>query len=398
MSLRVMVRLPSRSKTAPTLSAALFLVVMGGCTASFERKTEDNNGTDDAVQTDTREETDSGRGTGSDTTVDSDTPHDSGSGTGFDTDTPSDSGSETAVETDTPSDSGSGTGFDSDTPSNSDSDSDTVEESCVLTETTPGASSKYDTWNNPDNWEGGIIPSGTRAAVVAATIAASVDNDATPAYSGGLLLENGARLTIGAYSVYSANANALGTGPITMREGSEIIARAGLKDYDFFQGIVLEGDATIWAGQSTANHWTEDTFSGGIRGAGQLTYNGVQGTWFIFNTGSPFWTGGFQTGDPQNELHAVEAGADGCFGTGHVSINNNCTLVIAAGLFDTIHDAAALTLNGAPSSAQASKLVLNSGETVGALFIDDVQRPAGQYTNSESWLSGDGTLTVLTGP
>ncbi len=398
MSLRVMVRLPSLSKTAPPLSTAVFLVVMSGCTTSFETKPEGTNSTDDAFQTDTRDETDSGRRTDSDTGVDTDTPPDSNSGTSVDTDTPPDSGSETAVETDAPSNSDSGTGVDSDTPSNSDVDSDTLGERCVLTGTTAGASSKYDTWNNPDNWEGGIIPSGTRAAVVAATIAASVDNDATQSYSGGLLLEEGASLTIGFTALCAANANALGTGPITLREGSVIVGRAGLKGYDFFQGIVLEGDATIWAGQSTANHWTVDTFSGGIRGAGELTYNGVLGAWFVFNTANPSWTGGFQTGDPQGQLHNVEARADGCFGTGHVSINNNCTLVIASGLSDTIDDAAALTLNGAQSSGEAGKLVLNSSETVGALFIDDVQQPAGQYTNSQSWLSGDGTLTVLTGP
>jgi hypothetical protein len=84
-------------------------------------------------------------------------------------------------------------------------------------------------------------------------------------------------------------------------------------------------------------------------------------------------------------------------GTGHVAINNNCTLVIAVGLSNAIDDGATLTLSGAQAENYASKLVLNSNETVNALIIDGQPIAAGQYTSAETWLSGNGILTVLTG-
>lgn len=324
-------------------------------------------------------------------TTDSDTTSQSETGSVSDTGPDSD--------TESQSDTNSGTGLDSDTGTGSDSQSDTLEGKSRLDGTAPGAT-KYDSWNNPDNWDIGLVPTGEMSAAVQQDVPASVDNTDTPSYSGGLTLRRNAKLTIGWTDTFTANANALGTGPITMREGSEIIARAGLGHYDFAQGIVLEGDAVIWAGISTANHHTTKTFSGGIQGPGKLTYNGVNNTRFRFTTANPLWTGGFQTGDPQNQRHAVEAAAMECLGTGDVSINNNCTLVIASGLGNAIDDGATLTLSGLKSSDYAGKLVLNSNETVKALIVESQSMAAGQYTsaNAASWLSGNGILTVLTGP
>lgn len=179
---------------------------------------------------------------------------------------------------------------------------------------------------------------------------------------------------------YAENVNALGTGPITMADGTVIIARNGLGTYDFTQGLTLSGaSATIWGGISTSNHNTTKSFSGGISGSGKLIYNGVNGTWFDINTANPSWTGGLETADPQNQRHRLRASADGAFGTGDVTINNNCSLVINSGLSDTIDDAATLSINGVKSSDEAAKLNLGSNESVDAFFIDGLQVNAGAY-------------------
>lgn len=326
---------------------------------------------------------------GTDTVVETQTESGSDGDTVSETQTASGSVGDTVSDTQT---------FIDDTDSKTDTISDTIPSGPMAILIGTESIGAHDTWNNPTNWDVEVVPSGTFAVTVSAGLEAQVDNDATPPYSGGLWLGANASLTIGASSAYAGNANALGTGPIIMREGSIIIARAGLGNYDFTQGIILEGDATIQAGISALNHGTSKTFSGGIRGAGRLIYNGVNGTWFLFNTSNPLWFGGFGTNDPQSQRHAVLAQADGCFGTGDVSINSNCTLVVDAGLIDAIDDAAVLTLSGAKADDQAAKLILNSSETVGALFLDGVPMPEGDYTNLVSWLSGTGTLTVRTTP
>jgi hypothetical protein len=183
-----------------------------------------------------------------------------------------------------------------------------------------------------------------------------------------------------------------------MNSGSVIIARTDLGNYTFTQPFVLSGNATNWGAISTANSNTTKTFAAGVSGPGKLTFNGANNCWFVFNTDNAAWTGGFQSSDPENERHQVRAAANGAFGTGDVAINNNCSLHIQGGLSDTIHDGAALVLAGASSTTLASKLVLDSNETVHQLWVDGVQQPAGTYTNTQSWLSGSGVLTVIRGP
>ncbi len=269
----------------------------------------------------------------------------------------------------------------------------------TMTGTANGPGGSNDNWNNSANWTAGI-PSGTTAAVIGAGLFAQVNDSSGSAtlYSGGLTLEPNARLQIGWTTNYATNINAIGTGPITMNTGSEIISRAGLGTYTFNQPFTLAGDAAIWAGISTANHHTTKTFAGGISGPGQLTYNGVNNTTFVFNTNNASWSGGFRTNDPQNQRHQVLAGANGAFGTGDVSINHNASLQLQSGLSSAIDNGAALFLNGAHSTTWASKLVLNSNETVAELWIDGLPQNSGVYNNSETWISGGGLLTVLVGP
>jgi len=265
----------------------------------------------------------------------------------------------------------------------------------VMTNTATGGRNN---WNQADNWSN-AVPTGIDSAVVGAGLAAQVDDNTTPTYSGGLTLETGSSLQIGWTSNNASNKNALGTGPITMQDGSVIISRTGLGTYTFNQPFVMAGDATIWAGISTANHHSQKTFAGGFSGPGQLTYNGVNNTWFIFNTASPAWTGGLRSNNAQNQPHQVRADADGVFGTGDVAVNTNCSLQIQSGVSNAINDASTLFLNGARSSRLATKLIMNGDESVDELLIDGHQAATGTYTSaSGSWISGGGSLTVLSGP
>ena len=267
-----------------------------------------------------------------------------------------------------------------------------------LTNTITGTTGGDDAWNTAGNWSGNVVPFGVQAAVISAGLTAKVQSDSTPTYSGGLTFLSNAKLQVGWTTSYANSKNALGTGMITMHDGSQVISRAGLGTYTFNQPFYMAGNGLIWAGISTANHNTTKTLAGGISGPGKLTWNGVNGTWGIITTANPSWTGGFETADPQNQRHRFRVSANGGFGTGDVAINNNCSLYITSGLTDAIDDGAALTLNGVPSSDAGTKLVLDGSDTVNELWIDGVQKPANTYDNTESWVSGAGTLTVLTSP
>ena len=269
----------------------------------------------------------------------------------------------------------------------------------------PGNNSR-DTWNNAANWDNGV-PFGPNAeAIIATGVAASVWNtgggNSTPTFGGGLTLQANASLQIGWGNPQQSNdANALGTGPITLNTGSSLIARgSSFGNYTFNQQINLAGDATIWAGISTSNHHSTKTFSGGVTGAGELTYNGVNNTWFVFNTDNSTWTGGFATADPQNQRHQVRTSSDGAFGSGDVALNNNASLEIKAGVTDAIDDGATLTLNGAGSSSLGSaKVELENGvtETVNLLIVDGVVQAAGTYGSSSSGATNQNDTLFRTG-
>lgn len=279
----------------------------------------------------------------------------------------------------------------------------------TISGTANGPGGSDDNWNNPNNWSPTVLPFGTLGAVIDEGVFAQVDDSAGRAqpYSGGLTFEANAKLQIGWTTNYATNINALGTGTITMKNGSELLSRVGLGTYTFPALALPSGSATIWAGVSTSNHNTTKTFGGGVSGAGKLIYNGVNNTWFRFNTNNnPGWTGGIETADPQNQGHQLGADANGCFGSGDVTINKNCNLVIKSGLTDTIDDGATLFVNGTYTTRGTNKLILNSSETVNEFWLDGVQIAAGDYTSASGLISSDGnnliggsgTLTVLNGP
>jgi hypothetical protein len=106
-----------------------------------------------------------------------------------------------------------------------------------------------------ENWEDGVVPSGTDSAVVAPGVAAKAYSatNSTPAYSGGLTLSTNSSLQIGFVNPQQSNdVNALGTGTITMNTGSSILLRRAATVT--LPPIVLAGNASIDLSPSTSAH------------------------------------------------------------------------------------------------------------------------------------------------
>lgn len=79
-----------------------------------------------------------------------------------------------------------------------------------------------------------------------------------------------------------------------------------------------------------------------------------------------------------------------------MTINSATSLIL--NVSNCILDSADLYLNGTKDSGEAAKLVLNASDIVSNLWIDGFQQIAGNYDNTETWISGAGILTVLGDP
>ncbi|HIG86350.1 MAG TPA: hypothetical protein EYQ25_04830 [Planctomycetes bacterium] len=268
----------------------------------------------------------------------------------------------------------------------------------ALAQTTiTGTAGGSDSWNDLANWNAGV-PSGAIDAIVSGGVWAQVSNVATPAYSGSLTLNANATLTMacsGAGCGSGIENAVLGTSGITMNAGSEIQVNMNI-GVDF-PAITLLGDAKL-SSLFGASDWETDNYSA-ITGAHTLTLEHFNGHAINLNAANSFSELIADTSD-RWYLHATAAGS---LGTGNVTINprpdgRSASLYFDAN--DAMADTATLTLNGSPgqggfSGNGSDYVILNADDTIAALYVYGVQQPAGIYTNSETWISGSGTLTVL---
>ena len=266
------------------------------------------------------------------------------------------------------------------------------------THTGSGGAFNNDTWHNPGNWDYGV-PVGTIDVVIGAGSDASVNFSAsgqvTPLYVGDLTLEAGSRLRVG-NGASIEDLRALGTGTWTLNSGVDITNRYRW-DSTHSNDIVMAGDATFALGRSSSAHRAHRTLTGTISGTGLLTIHSSNGN-VLHLQGLNTWSGGLYAGgaESENKKESIEAEAPGSLGTGDVTIDDGITLIIDAP--DAMGDEAALYLSGNPRSDFSYKLGMNADDTIAELHLDGVQQPAGVYDNSETWLSGSGTLTVLNSP
>jgi alpha-galactosidase len=260
--------------------------------------------------------------------------------------------------------------------------------------TITGTDGGDDSWNTASNWDAGV-PTGAVDAVVDDGVWAQVNNASTPLYSGTLTLNSNAMLTM-AGAAGSENA-VEGASSITMHAGSEI--QLNLNANVDFPAITLAGDATF----STlfgASDWQTDNFNGPITGPYTLIMRHFNGHNINLNVANSYTGGTIANAIDRWKLFAKAAGA---FGTGDVTINpradgRSASLYIDAA--DAIADTATLYLNGTPGQGGftgdgSDYVIMNADDTIAGLFVYGVEQPPGDYTSSESWLQGSGTLSVV---
>jgi len=248
-----------------------------------------------------------------------------------------------------------------------------------------------DSWNDAASWSLGHVPMGSENAVVDSNLTASVTT-APSNYTGNLTLREGAQITVGNIAGQGAFPGASAT--MTMHDQSGVRFEDA-PNITFASAIVLLGDARFYTGGNGSHHEVR-YFNGVISGSGSLTINNSNNNTIKLNATNTF-SGGLMMANGNSR---IDPGVDGAFGTGDVVIGNATSLRIAASTSNTIHDAASLYLVGAKDGKLPAidKLDMKSTETVNKLFVDGFQKAAGDYTSSEAWLSGSGTLTVLTDP
>jgi len=261
---------------------------------------------------------------------------------------------------------------------------------------------KLDTWNDAINWnDGNSAPPYDQIDVEIAAGKIPWVINATPAYTGNLILRSNAVLGIGPNSA-NTTTNALGTGTITMESGSNIIIRLDAV-YTFNQAFILGGPATLRLSESSNGGGQTRTFAGGFTGDHALTLEGQNGNSANLDTANSFTS--LTASVVGSDNWRVLANAAGSLGTGDVTINNTVNLIVNAA--DAMNSNGMLNLNGARGilryASDTTKLILNADLTVAELWIGGLPQPAGEFTatsglldeNGEALISGPGTLTVL---
>ena len=249
-----------------------------------------------------------------------------------------------------------------------------------------------DSWNDAGNWTT-AVPSGSDSAVIASGWTAAAVSGTSNSYSGGLTIQSDASLLVNG----NDDLNAIGSGAISLDTSAVLAFRSATTTES--QAISLTGSGvTIWTGQSTNSSVID--YTGGFLGAFDITLGGSNNAKATLSGASQF-TSVTTTGDEgfAGENFILVSNASGALGTGDVAIIDTDSLSITAA--NAIADDATLILTGlASTKGGGGKLRISTGidEVVGGLIVDGSVIDAGTYTNAESWLVGDGTLTIVPEP
>ncbi|MHC4740666.1 MAG: LamG-like jellyroll fold domain-containing protein [Planctomycetota bacterium] len=258
--------------------------------------------------------------------------------------------------------------------------------------TITGNSGGDDSWNTASNWDAGV-PSGAIDAVVGDGVLAQVNNAATPTYSGSLTLNSNSTLKIAGAN--GSQNTVEGVSGITMKAGSKI--QVNINGNITFPPITLAGNASLESLFGASDHQTDDY--GAITGAYTLTMAHFNNHTINLNAANSFSALVANTVDRWK----LRARAAGSLGAGDITVNpradgRSASLYIDAE--NAMADVATLYLNGSPgqggySGGGSDYLIMNADDTIAGLFVYGVEQPPGKYTNSQPWLQGNGTLTVV---
>ena len=245
-----------------------------------------------------------------------------------------------------------------------------------------------DSWAVPENWEGGKLPKGNDNVIIREGLTVQSEKQEVPEYSGALVLEKKSKLVLW-------SANGLTVLPridskLVMHRDAELILRAGNVK---FGPVEMLADAMIWGGQSTQGHRGTRHFVKPISGNGRLKINGVNKNTFIFEAPNEL-TGGMEFFSSQKQGFRVIAKGKGNLGKGDVIVGEYCSLVLAKDSGNVIPSESTLHLNGAIGT-ESKKLILDSGDSVGAFFIDGKDQGTGTFSaETHKEIGGTGSLSV----
>ncbi len=249
-------------------------------------------------------------------------------------------------------------------------------------------------WGNRENWKDGRLPESDDNIIIAEGVTAQTQNTSPGAYSGSLVLKKEAKLILWEDDSLTALPGAPSL--IVMHEDSQLILRTGDAT---FGPIELKEAAEIWGGESTNGHRSVRHFAGEISGEGKLIIEGVNNNQLKFETANTF-TGGFLARSSQRQAFMVSGSANQAFGTGDVTIDDYCSLILETQVNDAIADDADLRLVGGGylrvnGSEDSYKIFLRVDETVGGFFVDGKDQGQGEFSNeTHSLIGGPGKIIV----
>ena len=273
----------------------------------------------------------------------------------------------------------------------------------LLASTSPAQTTTYtgsngtngDNWSNPARWSAGV-PSGSTSAIIPASKQTSTDGGTATAYTGDLTMGTNSYLGIGWVNPrHLADFNGLGTPGSTtifMHTGSFIHIRAGNNNGSAAQilpAIQLEGNAGMRLNSSTEPPEDFD-FAHGINGPYRFTMYGKGNQdarltasnsfeELVIDSSEGSWDVLANAADSLNGNVTVKAFNGGP--AGDLIVNSS----------QAFSDETILKLNG---TNPVTLITMNVEDRVFELWINDVQIDDGEYTNTETWLSGSGTLIV----
>lgn len=249
-------------------------------------------------------------------------------------------------------------------------------------------------WNTPASWSLGTVPAGADTVLVITNNTVTANANPSSSYTGDLIIQSNATLNMGNMQITTCMPSA--TGKVFLYDGAMIQGQRFGYDGNTMtvsNDFILSGDSAF-----TRSSYNVKVFLTGIwSGTGGITFNcktyatRANDTYNFAGSAPNTYTGGtiLQSVSPGVNLDLFYANADGCFGTGDVTVNSHVELRLNGSTTDTIDDTATLFLND-----DGTINLYGNNETVAGLVVDGATYPVGAYDSSRSFILGTGTLTV----